>query len=412
MKNKNYNKNIRIFLVSGWIQGFKALWAPILILFMLENIGLTLTQIFIIEAVYAGTVLALEIPSGIFADLFGRKKTILMGISFFIIGMVIFSFATNVTTALIGNIFVAFAASFLSGAKDALLYDSLKQNNQEHEYKKILAKIETRRFITQMIASFIGGIIAARYGLQLPVILTTVCICVLGILYSFLNEVPVENNDMLTQKITFKYHAIESFQSIAQSKYIIWLCVFTMALGLVDKLSFFTLNPYWQLKDVPIIWYGYALATYNAIAAITSKNAHWFIEKYGNKSTQWTLVCIGIGGFALLTLSGITPFLAVLIPAIFQINRSLKSIFINDILHTHTKSHQRATVISMQSFLVQGTQFLYLPIFGYLSDSIGLLDTLFITSIILMIILVPASIMMTRTQTTGPYAITHHDNSR
>ena len=47
---------------------------PIIVIFFKEN-GLTLTQIMILQSVYSLTVALTEIPSGYFADFFGRKKS-------------------------------------------------------------------------------------------------------------------------------------------------------------------------------------------------------------------------------------------------------------------------------------------------------------------------------------------------
>ena len=46
---------------------------PIIVIFFKEN-GLSLTQIMILQSVYSLTVALTEIPSGYFADFFGRKK--------------------------------------------------------------------------------------------------------------------------------------------------------------------------------------------------------------------------------------------------------------------------------------------------------------------------------------------------
>jgi len=56
-------------------QAFSALsfFVPIIVLFWQEN-DLNLTQIMILQSLFSLTVVLLEIPSGYFADVFGRKN--------------------------------------------------------------------------------------------------------------------------------------------------------------------------------------------------------------------------------------------------------------------------------------------------------------------------------------------------
>ncbi|MBD3312898.1 MFS transporter, partial [Candidatus Woesearchaeota archaeon] len=51
---------------------------PVIAIFFLEN-GLELRHIMIIEAIYALTAVLLEIPSGYFADRFGRRLSMVLG---------------------------------------------------------------------------------------------------------------------------------------------------------------------------------------------------------------------------------------------------------------------------------------------------------------------------------------------
>ena len=64
---------------------------PIIVLFFQEH-GLSLTQVMILQAIYSFCVALFEIPSGYIADLFGRKKTIVISTIFAFTGYLVFSF--------------------------------------------------------------------------------------------------------------------------------------------------------------------------------------------------------------------------------------------------------------------------------------------------------------------------------
>ena len=69
----------KIYLLKGFVWFMVAM--PIIVLFFQEH-GLSLMQVMILQSVYSLTVAITEIPSGYFADFFGRKNFgTIMGIS-------------------------------------------------------------------------------------------------------------------------------------------------------------------------------------------------------------------------------------------------------------------------------------------------------------------------------------------
>ena len=62
---------------------------PIIVLFFQEH-GLTLTEVMILQSIYSFSVALFEIPSGFIADVFGRKRTIVLSTIFTFIGFLVF----------------------------------------------------------------------------------------------------------------------------------------------------------------------------------------------------------------------------------------------------------------------------------------------------------------------------------
>ncbi len=75
---KKLEKNIQKMYLLKFISGMY-FFVPIIVLFWQEN-GLNLTQIMILQSLFSFMVVTLEIPSGYFADVFGRKMSILISI--------------------------------------------------------------------------------------------------------------------------------------------------------------------------------------------------------------------------------------------------------------------------------------------------------------------------------------------
>ena len=67
---------------------------PIMVLFWQEN-GLSLSQIMILQSLYSIAAVLLEVPTGYFADVFGRKKTLALGGLFWALGIITYSLGYN-----------------------------------------------------------------------------------------------------------------------------------------------------------------------------------------------------------------------------------------------------------------------------------------------------------------------------
>lgn len=110
------------------------------VIFLLER-GFSLAQVGIAEGVYHITSMIFEVPSGMAADLFGRKRTLILS---GVMGICSAGFMTIEWWP--GFVYCAMAFSALSlnlasGTEEALIYDSLLEAGQEEAYKKVWANI-------------------------------------------------------------------------------------------------------------------------------------------------------------------------------------------------------------------------------------------------------------------------------
>ena len=109
------------------------LYMPYIVPFYTNN-NLDMHQIMVLQAVYSVSIVVLEIPSGYFADVIGRRRTLILGTLLGAIGFAIYSFSYAFLGFLLAELVLGFGTSFVSGADSALLYDSLLDNRKEKEY--------------------------------------------------------------------------------------------------------------------------------------------------------------------------------------------------------------------------------------------------------------------------------------
>jgi MFS family permease len=100
------------------------LYRPIMYLYFL-SVGLSFTQIAIMEAAYNLTTVIAEVPTGYVGDLIGRRLSLVVGTA--IIAATLVGIAVSETFPALLTLYVLWSVgyAFRSGSEDAWLYDSL-----------------------------------------------------------------------------------------------------------------------------------------------------------------------------------------------------------------------------------------------------------------------------------------------
>jgi len=165
------SRNIVIAYASSFLSGllfFLPIWALYLqkSLFTVENVALIIS----IQAI--ATVL-FEFPTGAVGDLFGRKRTILLGTLITFFSVIFLYIGGNIWMFIFYAILSSLGAALVTGTDGALIYDTLKVEKKEKYYKKILGTIGVLWPLGAAIASVVGGYLAQN-SLSFPILITLV----------------------------------------------------------------------------------------------------------------------------------------------------------------------------------------------------------------------------------------------
>ncbi len=173
-------QNIRSVRSNIWklyiLKGLEFAWFPIpIIIIFYENSGLSFEQSLLLKTILSLSIFIFEIPSGYFADIFGRKACLVSGGLIWTLGLLFYCFQTGFTAFAIAEILSGLAASLISGANTALGFDSLVKMNQEQNYRHVEGRLGAIAGVAEAICGLIGGLVAAR-NLVYPFYLQTICI--------------------------------------------------------------------------------------------------------------------------------------------------------------------------------------------------------------------------------------------
>lgn len=323
--------------------------------------GYSLVEIGIAETVFHITSLLFEIPSGVFADIFGRKKMLMVGSFMRLMGNIVMICSRNFYTVCLSMAFQALSYNFVSGSNDALAYDSLKKVQLENEFERYLSN-------QLVIYAVCGGLSTLCVGVSLSlgyktaygidVIFSVVTVFILLSLYEIYGK-EKENGKRLWNKLygCFK----ESFVFIKNSKAVMSLMLCNVFIGALATLLLFFLQAKLTEHGIPEKLLGTALMFMEMGGIVGSK----LILKLKNLKYKNTfliasfLVVIGYtfehsSIYFIMVFGG---FLSALADDALQVRTNAK---IQDMI----PSEQRATLTSVESFLFSSVMIVLSPLAG------------------------------------------------
>lgn len=185
---------------------------PVWVAFLQSRISVT--QISIYVAVLFATQLVLELPTGALADLIGRKQTIFIAYLVDALQYIFFALAWTFPQFLILAIISGLAEALRSGSLEALVYDSLKQDGRENDFRGVMAKQGLRFQVGLIMATFLGGFL---YNLSpaLPFVLSGIPLLGSAVISIYFIEpiIDSEKFGMRNYLRQIKWGAIEAFKT-------------------------------------------------------------------------------------------------------------------------------------------------------------------------------------------------------
>lgn len=218
-------RNEKIFYISNFFDGL-IFYMPVWVAFELQFI--TLPQLALIEAIMQGSQLLAELPTGAIADLLGKRASVCIGKTIGVIAMMMYASSTNFSAFVLYAIVFGIGDSFVSGAKDALMYDSLKQDNRQDEYQKVSSKGSLIFQFSFVAAIFAGGILSL-WGYKIAIYTTVVAYAISLIASAWYKEPVID-----TEKFTLPRYIRQlrqGFRELFKSPYVRDISIFYIGVG-------------------------------------------------------------------------------------------------------------------------------------------------------------------------------------
>lgn len=132
------HKNIKILTWFNFLTDFR-FYAPIAIIYFTKVTGSYALGMSIFSIAMISSAI-FEVPTGVFSDYIGRKKTIILGSIASVICVTLYAIGGSYWMLVLGALIEGLSRAFYSGNNDALLYDALSDIGKRHEYHMYYGK--------------------------------------------------------------------------------------------------------------------------------------------------------------------------------------------------------------------------------------------------------------------------------
>lgn len=246
-----------------------------------EERGMTIQMVVFTEIIYALTIVLLEVPTGIMADKWGRKKMLvfsaLLGCGEFAILLYATEFWHFAAVVFLAGI----SRSASSGSENALLYDSLAVQGKASSFEKQLGGLNACDFVSAILAALCGSLFAGRFGLELNYSLSLGS-ALIALIFSLLLIEPTSaaGGAPDEQEIPFKQYVTESLRFFGRHKGVSLVALS----GMVTGAAMGYIEEFWQLYanrlELPVVYFGVLSAAIMLLQLPGNLLAHTLLKRF------------------------------------------------------------------------------------------------------------------------------------
>ncbi len=360
----NLEANLWKFKLIAVLSGFVLYYSFDKIL--MQARGLSVTQIVMVETAFSLTAIVFEVPSGVLADKWERRKVLALNSLFFSLNTLLWAIGHSFFMFLAGGIFAGIHVALLSGTFTSLVYDTLKQTGKEESFDRIWGSIASYEAGTLVIASILGSMIAARFGIATPLWLTLIFSAAAGLIALMIEEPGVHRQ---SEETKYWQHVKTVAQYLWRHPALYHLiALMTILLGTLSLMDEYV-QIYFVKAGIPLFFLGYLTALGSGIESVGTRISYLF-GRFQRRNVYAFSIILSASGFLLTgyfnsAAGAVFPFISIF--AIY----SVVPVMLSD-LHKELPSTHRATGESFTSF---ARQIFYVPIalgFGYLADHLSI----------------------------------------
>lgn len=381
------NNNITIYYIMVFLEDFAfGIHASIYVLFLLSQ-NLNLFQVNVVNFVFMISCFLFELPTGAFADLYGRKKSLILGYLFLSFAFYLYFISHSFGMFIFAEFIGAIGFTFISGAQEAWIADAVR----EHTPQKNIDLIFSHGQIIARFAGLISGLIGAYIGtisLRLPMEFTSLFLFITAVfVYFFVRETYTRPKPLQKQVniLSLISTAKEGIRYASFHRIIMLLII----ISFLTNFAFQAPNMYWsprfnelagnQIWIVGWVWVGVSLSM---------MIGSYIIKKLLKKEKSYTqisiaaVLCLGIPLF----LSASSHIFSIVLVSflLYEVGRGMHQPIQKSYLNSFLSPTHRATIFSFDSMVGRLGAAIGLLVLGLIANQTSIQTSWIVAAIVIL----------------------------
>ena len=346
--------NIKKLYIANFLTGF-VFWYGIEKLF-LKSLGISTVGIAINAIAFIVVSIIFNVPTGILADRWSRKYTLILGIMALALSSFIMGHSYGLNEYIVATAIWGLYVVLTNGTYQAMTYDTLAEEGREDEYVKHQGRSYGMFLVGVSLSSVIGGYIANKYGYRSTYILTLIP-CFINIVVLLSMREPKFHKDIEDTKLW--QHVKKTYYLITAEQLLFYLSMLFIAVTLLNS----NLNEYAGLYYIALGFGAIGNGWANAGKWITGSFGQFLSQKLG----KYTKILIPTFFITFLAFSVFKSPIGIIFFYLATFVQSIISTNIEGVIQHNTPSSIRATTLSLLGFV---TSIILIPVslvFGYIA---------------------------------------------
>jgi MFS family permease len=368
--NRQFASNIPRYFVYTALKGFGfGLLGAMWVIFLTQHRGLSLAQASLVDVMFFVAAAFGEVPTGIIADRFGRKTSLIAGSALLGAGILGWTFAPTLPLIMLSYFGMGVGFTCLSGAEDALFYESIQLAGRADDYTRLAGKAGAVMLGTLAVGSAASGLLAS-INLITPMLICGLSLLVmLGVVLT-LKEPQIKEQSGDPARRSFGAILRQSLTLMRARPTLLYPMIY---LALVPIASFITetlfLQPQALLLGVPLAGIGLLVMAVQLTDMLGSNWSDRFKVLVGERRLIAIAPAVVLISLIVLAAFQELPVL-VFIAVIGFFTSVIRPILLNWI-QSEVSDDVRATVISMNSLMNTVIAAISQPTLGFIADKSG-----------------------------------------
>lgn len=356
------------------------LLAPVLAVYFRES-SLGFHEIGLIMSVFELSMFIFEIPTGVIADQWGRRISVLFCFGSFAVAGLVFYVSTDTAGFLLGSVLQGFGYTCISGALQAWVVDLLHETKKKDLIPSTILDGQQAKRGGFIVGSIIGGYLGMAYIRYNILMYTAINVAIFFYASISIKEKPKDVHEEREERKEYKRRGVFFMsripRSIGRSALILFMIAFFFESSAAPVEEFWTVY-FAEVRGTSVVYLGWMLAISNALIVLLLKPATHFLKD--RVSDKWfipsvsVLTALSVLGIAVSAGWGMAAISFLTFRFLIGIYEPAFETRINDMIG----SRHRATVLSLYNMAGSGGEVISVVGLGVAAEWWGMNSLFFI----------------------------------